>query len=63
VHLKYICTIKNKFVSYREQFVSCINSDYLKLCVGIIIENLVENTEIHFVGGRQNFLMLRKYGI
>jgi hypothetical protein len=28
--------------------------------VGIIIENLVENTEIHCVGGRQKFLMLQK---
>jgi hypothetical protein len=60
VHLEHVCTIKNKFVSYREQFVSYINSDYLRLYVGIIIESLVENTEIHCVGGRQKFLMLQK---
>ena len=47
-------------MSYREQFVSCINSDYLRLCVEIVIEILVENAEIHCVGGRQKFLMLQK---
>lgn len=60
VHLEHLCTIKIKFLSYREQFVSYISNDYLRLCVGIIIENLVENTEIHCVGGRQKFLMLQK---
>jgi len=47
-------------LSYREQFVSYINSDYLRLCVGIINEILIENTEKHSVGGRQKFLMLQK---
>ena len=51
IHLKLIRTIKNKFVSYKEKFVSYINSDCLRLYVGIIIENLLENTEIHCVGG------------
>lgn len=47
-------------MSYREQFVSNNNSDYLRLCVGIMIESLFENTQIHCVGGRQKFLMLQK---
>jgi len=42
-----MCTVENKFVSYREQFVSYINSDYLRLCVEIFIESLLEYTEIH----------------